>query len=59
MTEYLTDEPIIHLAEGGKSPLPAGYTLERALQVLRDAGLTPDRIEYPDGSIETIDKEAA
>jgi hypothetical protein len=59
MTDPTGDEPIIHLAEGGKSPLPVGYTLERALQVLRDAGLTPARIEYPDGSIETIEEEAA
>lgn len=44
----------------GKVPLPEGWTLERAVEVLREAGHSVQRIEATDGtSISVPDEEKA
>ena len=59
MTDPTGNEPIIYMSDGSKAPLPEGYTLERALTILREAGLTPASVVYPDGSTVELVGEAA
>jgi hypothetical protein len=43
----------------GKTPLPEGWTLEQAIEVLREAGHTVLRIEAKDGSEIQLPEQAA
>jgi hypothetical protein len=59
MKDPTGDEPIIYMSDGSKAPLPEGYTLERALAILREAGLTPASVKHPDGTVTELVEEAA
>jgi len=43
----------------GKAPLPEGWTLERAVEVLREAGHSVQRIEASDGTDVSLPEEKA
>lgn len=50
---------IIYMTDGSKAPLPEGYTLEQALAILREVGLNPASVVYPDGTVTELVEEAA
>ena len=51
----------IYLKCGGKVPIPNGYTVERALEILRDVGHLPTVVKTKDGEELPVqdDEEAA
>lgn len=50
---------IIYMNDGSKAPLPEGYTVERAVAILREVGHTPVSVVYPDGTTVELVGEAA
>jgi len=40
----------IFLKSGGRVPIPEGYTVKRALQILRDVGHEPTVVVMTDGT---------
>jgi hypothetical protein len=50
---------IIYMSDGSKAPLPDGYTVEEAIAILRETGLSPASVAYPDGTVTELVEEAA
>jgi len=50
---------VIYMSDGSKAPVPEGCTVERALAILRECGLEPVSVVYPDNTVTELVGEAA